>query len=120
MRLTRNFSDNMEMTWIHPSSLYLLVSLTPISFIHLLFQAGLFSAVSSAFIIKIQPELRPDPETQALPERLLVQNINGAALVSLPTRPTTIVIIAQSLLYSSLSSTLLASGGSRETVALTR
>ncbi|KAJ7888028.1 hypothetical protein B0H13DRAFT_2533647 [Mycena leptocephala] len=69
--------------------------------------AGLFSAVSSAFIIQIQPELQPDPNTQAL-LGLLVQNIPGAALLSPPTGPTTIVIVAQSLLYFSLFSTLLA------------
>ncbi|KAJ7830369.1 hypothetical protein B0H13DRAFT_1915968 [Mycena leptocephala] len=68
--------------------------------------AGLFSAVSSAFIIQIQPELQPDPKIQAL-LGLLVQNIT-AAPVSLPTRPTTIAIIAQSLLYFSLFSALLA------------
>ncbi|KAJ7150800.1 hypothetical protein C8R46DRAFT_1358284 [Mycena filopes] len=41
--------------------------------------AGLFSAVSSAFIIQIQPELQPDPSdmTQAL-LRVLIHNVNGS------------------------------------------
>ncbi|KAJ7842453.1 hypothetical protein B0H14DRAFT_2316343, partial [Mycena olivaceomarginata] len=75
--------------------------------------AGLFSAVSSAFIIQIQPELQMDPNTttQAL-LGLLVQNITGAtapaALLPPPTGPTTIVVVAQCLLYFSLFSTLLA------------
>ncbi|KAJ7833293.1 hypothetical protein B0H13DRAFT_1579305, partial [Mycena leptocephala] len=75
--------------------------------------AGLFSAVSSAFIIQIQPELQPDSNTttQAL-LALLVHNITGAAapagFLPSPARPTTIVVIAQSLLYFSLFSTLLA------------
>ncbi|KAJ7512338.1 hypothetical protein B0H11DRAFT_1642501, partial [Mycena galericulata] len=45
--------------------------------------AGLFSAVESAFIVQIQPEIQPD---------------NTA----------TIILVAQSLLYISLGSTLLA------------
>ncbi|KAJ6558884.1 hypothetical protein DFH09DRAFT_1162702, partial [Mycena vulgaris] len=49
--------------------------------------AGLFSAVSSAFIIQIQPELRPGVDNP---------------------QPPTIIIAAQSLLYISLSTTLLA------------
>ncbi|KAJ7307902.1 hypothetical protein DFH08DRAFT_1051154 [Mycena albidolilacea] len=79
-------------------------------------KAGLFSAVSSAFIIQIQPELQSDPnpiiQTNLL--QLLVQNITGAAVPviqmagqTVPTT-TTIIVIAQSLLYFSLFSTLLA------------
>ncbi|KAJ6602846.1 hypothetical protein DFH09DRAFT_452952 [Mycena vulgaris] len=48
--------------------------------------AGLFSAVSSAFIIQIQPQLTPAPMTA----------------------PPTIIVVVQSLLYISLSTTLLA------------
>ncbi|KAF8146057.1 hypothetical protein K438DRAFT_528597, partial [Mycena galopus ATCC 62051] len=44
--------------------------------------AGLFSAVSSAFIIQIQPEIQSDP-TQAL-LIFLVQNMTGAAAPALP------------------------------------
>ncbi|KAJ7113039.1 hypothetical protein C8R44DRAFT_984876 [Mycena epipterygia] len=45
--------------------------------------AGLFSAVSSAFIIQIQPQLTPNP-------------------------PSNVIVVVQSLLYTSLFSTLLA------------
>ncbi|KAF8200564.1 hypothetical protein K438DRAFT_1582645, partial [Mycena galopus ATCC 62051] len=79
--------------------------------------AGLFSAVSSAFIIQIQPELQPDPNgpIEAL-LALLVQNITGhplaplppAVLTSQPTPLPNIVLIAQCFLYFSLFSTLLA------------
>ncbi|KAF8142819.1 hypothetical protein K438DRAFT_1680492, partial [Mycena galopus ATCC 62051] len=79
--------------------------------------AGLFSAVSSAFIIQIQPELQPDTnaQTQAL-LIILVQNITGIPTALLPegvsaspsTTPLKIIVIAQSLLYFSLFATLLA------------
>ncbi|KAJ7349982.1 hypothetical protein DFH08DRAFT_696558, partial [Mycena albidolilacea] len=72
--------------------------------------AGLFSAVSSAFIIQLQPELQSDP-TQAL-LALLVQNMTGVAAPALqmsqPASPATIIVIAQGILYISLFSTLLA------------
>ncbi|KAJ7896850.1 hypothetical protein B0H13DRAFT_2522334, partial [Mycena leptocephala] len=72
--------------------------------------AGLFSAVSSAFIIQIQPEIQSDP-TQAL-LTFLVQNMTGVAAPALPmsqpTGPTMTVVIAQGILYVSLLSTLLA------------
>ncbi|KAJ7907947.1 hypothetical protein B0H13DRAFT_1517534, partial [Mycena leptocephala] len=72
--------------------------------------AGLFSAISSAFIIQIQPELQPDPNamTQALLV-VLVQNITGIgipAMVPTQTRPSAIIVLAQSLLFFSLFSTL--------------
>ncbi|KAJ6597815.1 hypothetical protein DFH09DRAFT_1356913 [Mycena vulgaris] len=75
--------------------------------------AGLFSAVSSAFIIQIQPELQPDPNatTQTL-LLALVQNITGATPAGIQidqeASPATIIVVAQSLLYFSLMSTLLA------------
>ncbi|KAJ6560746.1 hypothetical protein DFH09DRAFT_838215, partial [Mycena vulgaris] len=75
--------------------------------------AGLFSAVSSAFIIQIQPELQPDPNatTQTL-LLALVQNITGSTPAGLQiaegTGPAPIIVVAQSLLYFSLMSTLLA------------
>ncbi|KAJ7231493.1 hypothetical protein C8J57DRAFT_957356, partial [Mycena rebaudengoi] len=77
--------------------------------------AGLFSAVSSAFIILIQPELQQDADktTQNL-LRLLIPNVNGSlfpsdADVNPPDDPPrTIVVAAQSLLYVSLCATLLA------------
>ncbi|KAJ7191261.1 hypothetical protein GGX14DRAFT_481678, partial [Mycena pura] len=76
--------------------------------------AGLFSAVSSAFIIQIQPQLQPDPNviTQGLLMHL-VQNVTGSVppgiQVPMPaTRVDPMVVIAQSFLYFSLFSTLLA------------
>ncbi|KAJ7263833.1 hypothetical protein C8J57DRAFT_1070224, partial [Mycena rebaudengoi] len=77
--------------------------------------AGLFSAVSSAFIIQIQPELQQDPNevTQQL-LRVLIHNGNqslfsGLDIMAEPSsRAATTVIIVQSLLYTSLFSTLLA------------
>ncbi|KAJ7288918.1 hypothetical protein C8J57DRAFT_1495179 [Mycena rebaudengoi] len=63
-------------------------------------QAGLFSAVRSAFIIQIQSELRQDPNdiTQDL-LRLLIHNSN---------RTPSDLVFAQGLLYISLCCTLLA------------
>ncbi|KAJ7244290.1 hypothetical protein C8J57DRAFT_1681116 [Mycena rebaudengoi] len=76
--------------------------------------AGLFSAVSSAFIIQIQPELQQDPNkvTQQL-LRILIHNANqslfsGIDMAEPSGGTTTTVIIVQSLLYASLFSTLLA------------
>ncbi|KAJ7262542.1 hypothetical protein C8J57DRAFT_1632428, partial [Mycena rebaudengoi] len=76
--------------------------------------AGLFSAVSSAFIIQIQPELQQDPNevTQQL-LRILIHNANqslcsGIDLAEPNNGATTTIIIVQGLLYASLFSTLLA------------
>ncbi|KAJ7866178.1 hypothetical protein B0H13DRAFT_1574884, partial [Mycena leptocephala] len=72
--------------------------------------AGLFSAVSSAFIIQVQPELQQDPNamTQAL-LAILVQNMTGATIpVSPQPDPPAVTVLAQSLLYFSLFATLLA------------
>ncbi|KAJ6564186.1 hypothetical protein B0H19DRAFT_844768, partial [Mycena capillaripes] len=75
--------------------------------------AGLFSAVSSAFIIQIQPELQPDPNTitQGLLV-ILVHHITGQPappdLLPPATTPATIIVVAQCILYLSLLSTLLA------------
>ncbi|KAJ6568762.1 hypothetical protein B0H19DRAFT_1133912 [Mycena capillaripes] len=73
--------------------------------------AGLFSAISSAFIIFIQPEFQPDPNAtiQALLV-LLVQNVTAVPVNLMPqnTGPPRIVVVAQGLLYFSLLSTLLA------------
>ncbi|KAJ7245953.1 hypothetical protein C8J57DRAFT_1724987 [Mycena rebaudengoi] len=76
--------------------------------------AGLFSAVSSAFIIQIQPELQQDPNavTQQL-LRVLIHNANqslfsGIDLAEPNSGATTTIVIVQSLLYASLFFTLLA------------
>ncbi|KAJ7626465.1 hypothetical protein B0H17DRAFT_963424, partial [Mycena rosella] len=75
--------------------------------------AGLFSAVSSAFIIEIQPEFQPNPNSMTETLLLaLVQNITGGTPPGIempgPTGPGALVVVAQSLLYFSLLSTLLA------------
>ncbi|KAJ7753161.1 hypothetical protein B0H16DRAFT_1544656 [Mycena metata] len=72
--------------------------------------AGLFPAVSSAFIIQIQPQLQPDPNaaTQAL-LAVLVGNITGITVSAPPpSGPSNSIVVVQSFLYFSLSSTLLA------------
>ncbi|KAJ7244310.1 hypothetical protein C8J57DRAFT_982377, partial [Mycena rebaudengoi] len=76
--------------------------------------AGLFSAVSSAFIIQIQPELQQDPNevTQQL-LWIIIHNANqslfsGIDLAEPNSRATTTVVVVQSLLYASLFSTMLA------------
>ncbi|KAJ6626616.1 hypothetical protein B0H10DRAFT_1636858, partial [Mycena sp. CBHHK59/15] len=75
--------------------------------------AGLFSAVSSAFIIQIQPELQQDPSdvTQALIQ-VLIHSVNQtafpAAQVPKWSGPPTKILAAQTLLYISLFATLLA------------
>ncbi|KAJ7670383.1 hypothetical protein B0H17DRAFT_884774, partial [Mycena rosella] len=77
--------------------------------------AGLFSAVSSAFIIQIQPELQPDSTAtdQAL-IRLLIHTMNNSIFsgpeisIPEPTVPSIITVTVESFLYVSLFSTLLA------------
>jgi hypothetical protein len=65
-------------------------------------------------MIQIQSELQPDPNpaTQTSLLLLLVQNVTGAAVPGIQmaelARPTTIIVVAQSFLYFSLFSTLLA------------
>ncbi|KAJ7484188.1 hypothetical protein FB451DRAFT_1028578, partial [Mycena latifolia] len=78
--------------------------------------AGLFSAVSFAFIIQIQPELQPDPnDTNQALMRLLIHTVNASIfsgpdilIPSSSSAPPALVVVAQSLLYVSLSCTLLA------------
>ena len=78
-------------------------------------QAGLFSAVSSAFIIDVQSNLQPDPnETTAAYMRILIHNMNNSlfpdadpSLVTWTGPPPGIVTV-QSLLYASLATSLLA------------
>ncbi|KAJ6599781.1 hypothetical protein DFH09DRAFT_838616, partial [Mycena vulgaris] len=77
--------------------------------------AGLFSAVSSTFIIQIQPGLQPDPNdmNQAL-MCLLTHSVNSSifsgpdVMVPVSPPPPHLVVVAQSLLYVSLLCILLA------------
>jgi len=74
------------------------------------FQAGLFSAVTSAFIVQIVPELQPDPTdlTNVLLLRILQQNtsFNGINPLTPVSSIPTGVVKAQSILFASLSVTL--------------
>lgn len=81
-------------------------------------QAGLFSAVSSAFIVSMSPGLTPNPNdtTNALLKILINKVANGTFLdqdASLPTwtGPSSTVIWIQTLAYTSLSTSLLAAFG---------
>ena len=77
-------------------------------------QAGLFSTVTSAFIISIQPQLQPDTgeETVALLRVLIYKTDNttfGKDVPALPqqwTGPPHAIVQVQALLYASLATTL--------------
>ena len=79
-------------------------------------QAGLFSAVSSAFVIDIQSKLEPDPNEQsAALLRAILFTLNQSALpaetVTLPPiheDPPSKIVTASSLMYASLLISLLA------------
>ena len=78
-------------------------------------QAGLFSAVSSAFIIDVQSNLQPDPnEMTTAYLRILIHNMNNTLFPdanSTPaawTGPPPEIVTVQSLLYSSLATSLFA------------
>jgi len=76
-------------------------------------QAGLFSAVTSAFIIEVNPKLHPDPndETNAL-LRILIYNINSTAfdgnVPTLPrwSGPPRTILQVQTMLYASLAASI--------------
>ena len=77
-------------------------------------QAGLFSAVTSAFIIDIQSQLQSDPndETAALLRVLIYKTDNtafGNDVPTLPrwTGPPNVIVQVQALLYASLAASLL-------------
>jgi len=76
-------------------------------------QAGLFSAITSAFITQIDPQLQPDPnqETTAL-LRVLIQKIDSAAFggdvptVPVWTGPPRTIVLVEAILYASLAASL--------------
>jgi len=78
-------------------------------------QAGLFSAVTSAFIIEVNSQFQPDPneETTAL-LRVLIHQMNntifGDHIPTVPQRsgPPRTIIHVQSMLYASLAASLFA------------
>ena len=75
--------------------------------------AGLFSAVTSAFILQVQPQLQPDPidETAAL-LRILIHKIDNTTFSNdVPTvlqwsGPPHSIIQIQAILYASLAASL--------------
>ena len=76
-------------------------------------QAGLFSAVTSAFIIQVQPELQSDPneETAALLRVLIHKIDNTTFLDDVPTipqwsGPPHAIVQVQAILYASLAASL--------------
>ena len=78
-------------------------------------QAGLFSAVSSAFIIDVQSKLEPDPnDTTAAYLRILIHTMNNSLFPDADpssaawTGPPHGIVAAQSLLYASLTTSLFA------------
>ena len=78
-------------------------------------QAGLFSAVSSAFIIDVQSNLQPDPnEMTAAYLRIMIHNMNNSLFPDADpssvtwTGPPPEIITVQSLLYGSLATSLFA------------
>ena len=79
-------------------------------------QAGLFSAVTSAFIIEVNSQFQPDPnqETAAL-LRVILYNMNnttfGDDIPTLPqpqTGPPRVIVEAQAILFASLAASLFA------------
>ncbi|KAF9781606.1 hypothetical protein BJ322DRAFT_232845 [Thelephora terrestris] len=77
--------------------------------------AGLFSAVSSAFIIDVQSNLQPDPNAMtAAYMRILIHNMNNTLFPdadpssTIWTGPPPEIVKVQSLLYSSLATSLFA------------
>ena len=77
-------------------------------------QAGLFSAVTSAFIVEVNSELQPDPnqETAAL-LRVILYNMNnttfGKDIPTIPqpwTGPPRAIVQVQAILYASLAASL--------------
>ena len=78
-------------------------------------QAGLFSAVSSAFVVDVQSKLEPDPnETTAAYMRILIHTMNNSLFPDAEpssvawTGPPPGIVTVQSLLYASLTTSLFA------------
>ena len=78
-------------------------------------QAGLFSAVSSAFIIDVQSKLQPDPnEMTAAYMQILIHAVNNSLFPDADpgaiawTGPPPEIVTVQSLLYASLTTSLFA------------
>ena len=112
--MTMTWSPNMSETWTPPSFLYVHLRLLCSSFSSTSFflrQAGLFSAVTTTFIVQIIPQLQPNPVdlTNVLLLRILQQNTSFGG-TTYPLAPVsnipTGVLRAQPILFASLSVTL--------------
>ena len=117
--MTTNLLKGTMGKWTSYSYSYVLHSLRPHgNLIEGVIQAGLFSAVSSAFIVNMQSNLSPTPSdtTNAL-LKILVNKIDNTTFspqeATLPvwTGPSSTTIWIQTLAYTSLSSSLLAAFG---------
>ena len=78
-------------------------------------QAGLFSAVTSAFIASVQPKLEPDQsEMTAIYMQILIHTMNNSLFPDVDpasaawTGPPPEIVTVQSILYASLATSLLA------------
>ena len=76
-------------------------------------QAGLFSAVTSAFIIEVNSELQPDPnEESAALLRVLIHKIDNTTFGNSPptlpqwTGPPPVIVQVQAILFASLTASL--------------
>ena len=105
-------------TWMYSLYLYVLILCVDMDSSEAFIQAGLFSAVSSAFIVNLQTSLSPSASdtTNAL-LKILVNKIDNMTFSSqeaaLPvwTGPSSTMIWIQTLAYTSLSSSLFAAFG---------
>ena len=78
-------------------------------------QAGLFSAVTSAFIIEVNSELQPDPNQESAALHVILYNMNnttfGDNVPTIPqpwTGPPPAIAQVQAILYASLAASLFA------------
>jgi len=107
----RKYDDDLNTTLVF-------VSLSCLGFLSVVAdwgrKAGLFSAVSSAFVIQVQSNLGPSyDEMNAAYMRYLIYSINNTAFQTPPDLPTwdgpsTEIVVAANLLYASLATSLLA------------
>ena len=108
--MVSGYVGDLDTSLLFVSVLTSLICLIRLNQVPFLCQAGLFSAVTSAFIVQINPELQPNPAdlTNVLLLRILEQNTSFGGtdpLTPISSVPSN-VIGAQSVLLASLSITL--------------
>jgi hypothetical protein len=108
--LVSKYVGDLDTSLLFVSIFASLARLIRLNQILLLCQAGLFSAVTSAFIVQIVPQLQPNPAdlTNVLLLRILEQNTSFGGIDPLApiSNVPTGVVRAQSILFASLSVTL--------------